>query len=167
MKNSRWFNINFFCAVLKRLISCIAIKTPQFFSYYFVFFSIVSKILTTKTISFSIFIFSAMFYNHGNTFLRTLQRSCEIITVNYFHVFPKFLYHSYNLLQWMFFILCDNWQQYFLHKFIVTKRLGATAMLLHSLKQVFWKKPTFYVLCFLHNNIAMMLMPKVQSKATF
>ena len=34
----------------------------------------------------------------------------------------------------------------FLHKFIVTQRLDATAMLLWSLKQMFWKKSEFYVL---------------------
>ena len=60
-------------------------------------------------------------------------------------VFCKCVYHWYNLLRWMFFILCDNWKQYFLQKFIVTQMLGATTMLLRSLKQVFWKKSAFYV----------------------
>ena len=54
--------------------------------------------------------------------------------------FPKSVYHWYNLFRWMFFILCDNWKQHFLHKFIVTQRLGVTALLLRSLKQVFWMK---------------------------
>ena len=36
-----------------------------------------------------------------------------------------------------FLIPCDNWKQYFLHKFTVTQRLGATITLLHSLNQVF------------------------------
>ena len=65
----------------------------------------------------------------------------------------------------MFFILYDNWKQYFLHKFIVTLRLGATAMLLRSLKQVFSKKSAFYVR-YLHNNIPMMPIPKVQNKTS-
>ena len=60
-------------------------------------------------------------------------------------VYPKFVYHWYNLLRWIFFILRDNWKQYFLHKFIVPQRLGATAMLLRSLKQLFWKKSGFYM----------------------
>ena len=34
------------------------------------------------------------------------------------------------------FIPFDNRKEYFLHKFIVTQRLGTTAMLLRSLKQV-------------------------------
>ena len=71
-------------------------------------------------------------------------------------VFPKCAYHWYNLLRWMFFIPCDNCKQYFLHKFIITQRLGATAMLLCSFKQVFWKKFAFYI-HYLHDNTIMML----------
>ena len=66
----------------------------------------------------------------------------------------------------MFFILCDNWKQYFLHKLIVSQRLGATAMLLRSLKQVFERSPHFMSLRYLHNNITMMLIPKVQNEAS-
>ena len=56
-------------------------------------------------------------------------------------------------------------KQYFLHIFIVTKRLGATTMLLRSFKQVFWKKSVFYI-HYLHNNITMMLIVKLQDKAS-
>ena len=63
----------------------------------------------------------------------------------------------------MIFIPCDNWKQNFLYKFIITQRFVATAMLLRSLKQVFWKKSAFYVRYF-DNNITMMLIPKVQNK---
>ena len=80
-------------------------------------------------------------------------------------VFPKCVYHWYNLLRRMFFIPFDNWKEYFLHKFIVTLRLGATAMLLRSLKQVSSKKSAFCVR-YLHNNITMMLIPKVQNKTS-
>ena len=45
---------------------------------------------------------------------------------------------------------------FFLYKYIVTQRFGATAMLLCSLKQVFWKKFSFYVR-YPHNNIIMLL----------
>ena len=86
------------------------------------------------------------------------SRSCK-------RVFPKCVYHWYNLLRWMFSIPCDNCKQYFLHKFIVTQRHGATAMLLRSFKQVFRKKSAFYVL-YLHNNITMMPIAKVQNKAS-
>ena len=64
----------------------------------------------------------------------------------------------------MLFIPCDNWKNYFLYKFIVTQRFGATAKLLRSLKQVFWKKSAFYI-CYLHDNIALLLIPKIQNKA--
>ena len=66
-------------------------------------------------------------------------------------VFPKCAYHWYNLRQWMFFISYHNCKRYFLHKFIVTQRLGATGMLLCSFKQVFWKNSAFYI-HYLHNN---------------
>ena len=50
-------------------------------------------------------------------------------------------------------------RNYFLYKLIVTHRFGVTVMLLRSLKQVFWKKSVFYV-HYLHNNIAMLLIPQ-------
>ena len=85
-------------------------------------------------------------------------------------VFPKCL--SLIQLASMIFIPCNNWKQYFLHKFIATQRLGAIAMLLRSLKQrhlwlclkqVFWKNSKCYVR-YLHNNFTMMRIPKFQIK---
>ena len=43
---------------------------------------------------------------------------------------------------------------------IVTQRFGEIAILLCSLKQVFWKQSAFYIR-YLHNNIKMLLMTKV------
>ena len=40
-------------------------------------------------------------------------------------------------------------------------KLSVTAMLHCSLKQIFWKKSAFYIR-YLHSNIKMLLMPKVQ-----
>ena len=54
---------------------------------------------------------------------------------------------------------------YFLYEFIVTQRFGATAMRLRSLKQVFWLKSAFSI-GYIHNNIIMLLVPKVQNKAS-
>ena len=71
-------------------------------------------------------------------------------------VFPKCVYHWYNLLRWMVFIPFDNWRHYLLYKFIVTQRFGETAMMLCSLKQVLWKKPVLYIR-YLDNNTAMLL----------
>ena len=56
-------------------------------------------------------------------------------------------------------------RNYFLYKFIINQKHITTAMLLLSLKQAFWKKSLFYV-CYLHNNIRMLLIPKVQTKAS-
>ena len=50
-------------------------------------------------------------------------------------------------------------RHYFLYKFIVTQRIGTTVMLLRSLKQMFWKKSAFCI-CYLHNNITGLLIPK-------
>ena len=47
----------------------------------------------------------------------------------------------------------------FLYKLIITQKFGVTAMLLRSLKQVFWKKSVFYIHYF-HNNITMLLIPQ-------
>ena len=56
-------------------------------------------------------------------------------------------------------------RHYFLQKFSVTQRFGAIAMLLRSLKQVFWKRSAFYVR-YLHNNTSMLLILKVQNKGS-
>ena len=46
----------------------------------------------------------------------------------------------------------------FLYKLIVTQKFGS-AMLLRTLKQVYWKKSVFYIYYF-HNNISMLLIPQ-------
>ena len=89
--------------------------------------------------------------------------SQTFISSSWKKVFPKCIHHWYNLLRRMFFIPFDNWKHYFLHKFIVILCLGATAMLLRFLKQVFSKKSAFYFRC-LHNNITMNLIPKEKFK---
>ena len=81
------------------------------------------------------------------------------------NVFPKFVYHWYNLLRWIFSIPFGYCKQYFLLKFIVTQRLGVSNMLLCYFKQVFWKKSAFYTR-YLHNNITIMLTTEVQNKVS-
>ena len=80
-------------------------------------------------------------------------------------VFPKCVHHWYVLLRWVLFIPCDNWKTLFLYKFLVTQQFGETAIILCSLKQVFWKKSAFYTR-YLHGNIAMLLIPKVHKKVS-
>ena len=53
--------------------------------------------------------------------------------------------------------------RHFLYKFIVTQKFGTTAILLYSLKQVFWKKFTFYIR-YLHNIMTMLLIAKSKIK---
>ena len=65
----------------------------------------------------------------------------------------------------MLFIPFDNWKTLFLRKFIDTQWFGTTAVLLRSLKQMFWKKPAFYLRYFGHNT-AVLLVSKVQNKAS-
>ena len=52
----------------------------------------------------------------------------------------------YNLLRWMFFILCDNWKTLLFMKVCRYSEIFLSAMLLLSLKPVFWKKSVFYAL---------------------
>ena len=50
----------------------------------------------------------------------------------------------YNLLRWMFFILCDNWKTLLFMKVCRYSEIFLSAMLLLFLKPVFWKKSVFY-----------------------
>ena len=56
-------------------------------------------------------------------------------------------------------------RHHFSHKFIVTQRFSTSPMLLRFLEQVFWKKSAFYIR-YLHNNITMLLIRKVQNKTS-
>ena len=69
------------------------------------------------------------------------------------------------MLRWMFFIPHNNWKTLFLHKFSVTQRFGAIAMLLRSLKQVFWKGLVFFVR-YPQSNTSMLLILKVQNQSS-
>ena len=73
-------------------------------------------------------------------------------------VFPKSVYLGYNLLSCSLFRVITG-RHSFLYKLIVTQKFGVTAMLLRSLKQVFWKKSVFYIHYF-HNNITVLLIPQ-------
>ena len=60
--------------------------------------------------------------------------------------FLQCLCYCYNLLRWMFFILCNNWKTLLFMKVCHYSEIFLSAMLLLSLKPVFWKKSTFYAL---------------------
>ena len=48
-----------------------------------------------------------------------------------------------NLLQWIFFVPCDNWNTLLFLKVCHSCEIFSTAILPFSLKQVSWKKPLF------------------------
>ena len=60
--------------------------------------------------------------------------------------FLQCVYYCYNLLRWMFFVLCDNWKTLLFMKVCRYSEIFLSAMLLLSLKPVFWKKSAFYAL---------------------
>ena len=62
------------------------------------------------------------------------------------NLFLQCVCYCYNLLRWMFFILCDKWKTLFFMKVCRCSETFLSAMLLLSLKPVFWKKSIFYAL---------------------
>ena len=56
-------------------------------------------------------------------------------------------------------------EEILLCKFAVAQRFGARAIVMRSLKEVCWKKFPFYI-HLVHNNITMLLIPKVQNEAS-
>ena len=52
--------------------------------------------------------------------------------------------YYYNLLRWMFFILCDTWKKLLFMKVYRCSEIVLSAMLLLSLKPVYCKKSVFY-----------------------
>ena len=70
--------------------------------------------------------------------LKNIDRLAEL--------FLQCLCYRCNLLWWMFFAPCDNWKALFFLKVCRYCEIISTAILSFSLKQVFWKKPVFYVI---------------------
>ena len=68
-----------------------------------------------------------------------------------------------NLLQWMFFVLCDSWKTLFFLKVCRHSEIFSTAILSFSLKQVFWKKSVFYTI----STIVLILMLMLSSEKSY
>ena len=104
-------------------------------------------------------------YLCGLLFYRNVKRTHAGQTILYFFVlspkrndwqtfkcnrsnkpFLQCVCYWYDLLRWMFFILCDNWKKLLFKKFSVTLRTFPTTMLLVSLKEVFQKRSIIYVI---------------------
>ena len=96
------------------------------------------------------------------TFLLCLKRSVSqtLKISSCKKVFPKCVYHGYNLLRWMFFVTCDNWKTFFfIQAYHYPEAWCNRHVELRSLKQVFWKKSRFYINYF-YINITMLLIPQ-------
>ena len=78
-------------------------------------------------------------------------------------LFPKCVCQWYSLVRYILLHMIIG-RQYSLLKFIFAQRFFATAMFFRSLKRVFQKMSVFYVR-YLHKNIAILLIPKIQTKA--
>ena len=78
------------------------------------------------------------------TFLLHLRRNVSqtLKSSSWKKVFPKCVYHGYDLLRWIFFIPYDNWKIFFFIQIL------------------------FLQIHILHNNITMLLITKVQNEAS-
>ena len=93
----------------------------------------------------------------------TAHKPSKVTTAEYF--FPSVYVIGTACFEECFLFRVIIGRHYFLYQFTITQKFSAIAMLLCSLKQVLWKKSIFYVR-YLYNNITMLLIPKVQSKAS-
>ena len=61
------------------------------------------------------------------------------------HFFLQRVCYWYNLFQWVFHILCDNWKTLFFYKSLslLWGAFPTTKFYMHSLKQVFWRSAYF------------------------
>ena len=105
-----------------------------------------------------------VYYNlYYSVWKETSQKPSKVATAkkSVYHWY-KCVYHWYNLLWWMFFNPCYNWKTLFFIQ-ICYPEVWWNRRVLCSSKRVFWKKSVFYI-HYLHNNIKMLLIPKVHNK---
>ena len=127
------FKINLHFGTSGKISKCRKLIFLPIDNIYLVFFSREMQILVQTKVATTNF-----FYCLKRNISQTCKsRSCK-------KIFHNCVYHSNNLLRCFLFHMITE-RHYFLFKFIVTKRFCAMAMLLHSLKQVFWKKSAFHL----------------------
>ena len=80
---------------------------------------------------------------------RNISQTSKVAAAKNF--FPSVYMLLVKLASMNVFIPCDDLKNYFLKKFIFTQSIFAIAMLLSSLKQLFWKKSVFCIR-YLYNN---------------
>ena len=130
-----FFIINLHFVTSNQLSTSRKLNLPLTSIVYFVFFPLEmqKRIEQTKVYhAFSHFVWK----NYPQTFK---SGSCK-------NAFLQCVCYCYNLLRWMFFILCDTWKKLLFMKVYRCSEIVLSAMLLLSLKPVYCKKSVFYAL---------------------
>ena len=131
-----FFIINLHSVTSNQISTYRNLNLPLTSSIYFVFLPLEMQKKTQTDQSIPCVFLLCLKRNNPQTFK---SGSCK-------NPFLQCLCYCYNLLRWMFFILCNNWKTLLFMKVCHYSEIFLSAMLLLSLKPVFWKKSTFYAL---------------------
>ena len=93
------------------------------------------------------------------TFHKLLKVAAAKKSYRTMYIIDKTYFHECSLVH---VIIGRN---YFLYKFSITQRFGAIAILLRSLRLVFWKRSALYA-HYLQNNTLILLISKVRNKCS-
>ena len=140
-----FFTIKLHFITLNQILTYRKPHLPLTSSIYLVFLPLEMKGRLEQTKVYHTFFLLCLKRNKPQTFK---SGSCK-------NLFLEYVCYWYNLLWWMFFILCDNWKTFLFIIVYCYSEIVLTAMLLLSLKTVFWRKSVFYVI------------PKFQNKAPY
>ena len=131
-----FFVINLHSVTSNQISTYRKLNLPLTSSIYFVFWPLEMQKKTRTDQSIPRVLLLCLKRNNPQTFK---SGSCENFIL-------QCVCYCYNLFRWMFFILCDNWKTLLFMKVCHYSETFLSAMLLLSLKSVFWKKSAFYVL---------------------
>ena len=131
-----FFVINLHSVTSNQIPTYRKLNLPLTSSIYFVFWPLEMQKKTRTDQSIPRVFLLCLKRNDPQTFT---SASCK-------NPFLQCVCYWYNLLRWMFFILCDNWKTLLFMKVCRYSEIFLSAMLLLSLKPVFWKKSIFYAL---------------------
>ena len=131
-----FFIINLHSVTSNQIPTYRKLNLPLTSSIYFVFWPLEMQKKTRTDQSIPRVFLVCLKRNNPETFK---SGSCK-------NFFLQCVCYRYNFLWWMFFILCDNWKTLLFMKVCCCSEIFLSAMLLFSLRPVFWKKSTFYAL---------------------
>ena len=131
-----FFTINFYFVTSNQISTYRKLNLPLTSSIYFVFLllEMEKKTQTDKSIP-CVFLLCLK---------REVPQTFKSGSCN--NLLPWSVCCWYNLLRWMFFILCDNWKTIIFMKNLHYSEISLFAMLMLSLKPVFWKKSIVYAI---------------------